>query len=163
MIIRGRVVETSEGVIKRFAADGLVNVEDREYFQHYGFTSRPKAGAEIIYLLDGNIVIAFASDDRRYRLRIEEGEAAIHDDLGQKVHLTREGIVAESPTAVTAIAPQVNLGGDRAGLLALIDERILALINSHTHPGVKAGSDISAPPVLEITPEMVCTEITRAK
>jgi len=163
MMIRGILTSLVEGMVKRFAAVGLIEVADREYFQHYGFTSRPKSGAEIIYLAEGNVVIAIGSDDRRYRLKIEEGEAALYDDLQQRVHLTRAGIVAESPLAITATAPQINLGGDRSGLLALIDERILELLNSHTHAGVKAGPDISSPPVVPIMAAMVCTAVTKAK
>lgn len=96
MMVRGRVKKVVEGVIKRFSATGMVDVESREYIQHYGFTSIPKEGAEIVYNVDGNVVIALASDDRRYRLSIQEGEVALYDDRGQAVHLTQDGIVIKS-------------------------------------------------------------------
>ena len=110
-MIRAIIQQVVEGVIKRFTASGRPDemIESREYFQHYGFTSRPKSGAEgIVILMPGNYYM-IASDDRRYRLQIEEGEAALYDDLGQKVHLTRAGIEASSPLKITASAPEVDM------------------------------------------------------
>lgn len=162
MMIRGIIISCVEGMIKRFAAAGLINVADREYMQHYGYTSRPKDGAEVVYIVEGNVVIAIASDDRRYRLKIEEGETALYDDLGQKVHLTRSGIVVESPKPVTVTAPEINLGGDSDTLRALIDERLLTLFNTHTHSGILPGPGTSLPPTVPITDIMTCTTVTKA-
>lgn len=69
-----------------------------EFFENYGFTSAPGEGAEVLCaFIDGDrshgIVIAVA--DRRYRIGLEAGEAAIYDDLGRVVHLTRQGIVVD--------------------------------------------------------------------
>lgn len=91
-----------------------------ERFQNYGFTSNPHPGAEgIMVSVGGNqdhgIVIAV--DDRRYRLTgLAKGEVALHDDLGQKVHLTRNGIVisgAGLPLNIVNV-PQTNLSGNLA-------------------------------------------------
>jgi len=110
-MIRGIIKTVAEGLIKRFSATGRADetIDNREYFQHYGFTSRPLGGAEAIIIKEGNHIIMIASDDRRYRLRIEEGEAALYDDLEQKVYLTRNGIVASSPIKITAEAPEVDI------------------------------------------------------
>ncbi len=81
-----------------------------EHFQQYGYTARPKAGAEVLTaLIQGNrdhpIVIAY--DDRRYRLQgLEDGEMAIYDDQGQKVHIKRSGILVETTKDVTVKSPQ---------------------------------------------------------
>lgn len=90
-MIRGIVIWVVEGYIKLFSAIGRIGetFTNREYFQHYGFTSRPKEGAEIIIIKEGNHYIAVASDDRRYRIAVEEGEMAIYTDEGDKVHLKR--------------------------------------------------------------------------
>ena len=70
-----------------------------ERFQEYGLTSVPFQGAEgVMVSVGGNhdhgIVIAV--DDRRYRLKgLADGEVALYDDQGQKVHLTRGGIVID--------------------------------------------------------------------
>ena len=101
MMIRGLLKSCLEGVVKRFSATGMIDVEDREYLQHYGLTSRPQPGAEMVYQVQGNLVIALSSDDRRYRLRVEQGEVALYDDLGQKVHLSRGGILIQSGQITT--------------------------------------------------------------
>lgn len=86
-----------------------------ERFQNYGFTSNPHPGAEaIVVSVGGNQDhgIAIVVDDRRYRLvGLAEGEVALYDDLGQKVHLTRNGIVIHS-TMITLDAPTVHATGN---------------------------------------------------
>lgn len=44
--------------------------------------------------------------DRRYAIALEYGEVAIHDDLGQRIHLTRAGIVASTPLNIDLSAGQ---------------------------------------------------------
>jgi len=90
-MIRGRISQVIEGVIKRFSAAGrsAETIANREYFQHYGYTSRPLAGSEGIIIREGNHIVMIASDDRRYRISLEDGEVALYDDQGQKVHLKR--------------------------------------------------------------------------
>lgn len=91
-MIRGIVQSVVEGFIKRFSALGRLGetFANREYFQHYGFTSRPLPGAEIIIIRQGNHYIALGSDDRRYRLAVEDGEVALYTDEGDKIHLKRD-------------------------------------------------------------------------
>lgn len=73
--------------------------DDVEHFQHYGLTSVPHKGAEGIGLGIGGSTghtVVICVDDRRYRLTgLEAGEVALYDDLGHKVHLTRDGIVVD--------------------------------------------------------------------
>jgi phage gp45-like len=91
-MIRGIVNSVVEGKIKLFSALGRIGeiFSNREYFQHYGFTSRPLSGAEIILIREGNHIIAVASDDRRYRIALEDGEVALYTDEGDKIHLKRD-------------------------------------------------------------------------
>lgn len=87
--------------------------DDIEHFEPYGFTSEPIPGAEhIAGFFDGDrshgVVICVA--DRRYRLTgLESGEMAIHDDQGQKVHLTRDGIVIYTPKKCRVDAADIEL------------------------------------------------------
>ena len=71
--------------------------DDAEHFQHYGFTSVPLPGAEGIALAVGGSTghtVVINVDDRRYRIKnLPGGEVCVYDDLGQKVHLTRAGII----------------------------------------------------------------------
>lgn len=71
--------------------------DDAEHFQHYGFTSVPLPGAEGIALAVGGSTghtVVINVDVRRYRIKnLPGGEVCVYDDLGQKVHLTRAGII----------------------------------------------------------------------
>jgi phage baseplate assembly protein V len=101
MIARGTLSGLDTGQKMQVAQARLMAGETKdglEVFEPYGFTSAALTGAELIaQFLDGDrsngyiIVIA----DRRYRIVLESGEVAIHDDQGQKVHLTRNGIVID--------------------------------------------------------------------
>ncbi|MGD0278339.1 MAG: phage baseplate assembly protein [Smithella sp.] len=90
-MIRGIVISIKEGLIKLFSASGRTDesFDQREYFQHYGFTSQPLPGAEIIIIREGNHILGIASDDRRYRLSIENGEVALYTDEGDYIALKR--------------------------------------------------------------------------
>jgi phage baseplate assembly protein V len=91
-MIRGIIQTVFEGAIKRFTASGRTDetIANREYFQHYGFSSRPLAGGEAIIIREGNHFVMIASDDRRYRIALEEGEVALYTDEGDKIHLKRD-------------------------------------------------------------------------
>ena len=92
--------------------------DDVEHFEPYGFTSCPKVGAEALAMFfDGDrshgvcVVVA----DRRYRITgLLPGEMAIHDDQGQKVHLTRAGIVIDGGGLPISIqnAPTVSVSAE---------------------------------------------------
>ncbi|MDH5298535.1 MAG: phage baseplate assembly protein, partial [Desulfobulbaceae bacterium] len=103
-MIRGIVDAVVEGAIKRISCKGFTgeDIEDREYFQHYGMTSRPLEGAECVVIREGNHFVVIASDDRRYRLAIESGEVALYTDEGDKIHLKRgKEILVQSGNKVT--------------------------------------------------------------
>ena len=122
-----------------------------EFFENYGFTSAPTAGAEVLAVfVDGDrshgIVIAVA--DRRYRIALEAGEAALYDDLGRVVHLTREGLVLDgkdSPVRVLSTdkvrfeTPLLECTGeikdncDGAGKTML---QMRTTYNGHGHPAI---------------------------
>jgi phage gp45-like len=172
-VIRGIIQQVIEGVIKRFSATGRPGetIADREYFQHYGFTSRPKPGAEIIIIREGNHITAIASDDRRYRIVLEEGEVALYTDEGDKVHLKRDrkievvggeevsidtkAAVVTASTSCQVDSPLINLGGNRGGLRYLCDERLIAWLQNHTHGGGPV-------PGQALTVEEACTTKTKA-
>lgn len=66
-----------------------------ERLQNYGFTSRPKPGAEAAVLFvgghrDHGLVIAV--DDRRFRVKgLKDGETCVYNDTGSKVTLHSDG------------------------------------------------------------------------
>ncbi len=162
-MIRGIITAMIEGVIKRFSASGRSDetFESREYFQHYGFTSRALPGAEIIIVQEGNHLVAVASDDRRYRLAMENGEVALYDHLGQQVHLKSDGtidvvgvnevrvtvplVTVVASTKVRLEAPLLEVTGDITAGGDITDSvRSMAadrdIYNDHTHPGDSGGT-----------------------
>lgn len=114
-MIRVVIQQVEEGAIKRFSGAGRVGetFSKREYPQHYGFTSRPLPGAEGFAIADGNLVFLIASDDRRYRIALENGEVALYTDEGDKVHLKRgREIEIVGGEKVTVTAPAVEINGN---------------------------------------------------
>ena len=82
--------------------------DEVEHAEPYGFTSEPLTdGLPEAFALffdgDRSHGVVFCIADRRYRLKpLSPGEVAIYDDLGQKVHLTRNGIEVVTPKDLTA-------------------------------------------------------------
>lgn len=101
-IARAVVKSTNSGKKCQTVDTELIAGEQKAGLEHteaYGFTSRPKPGAEAIALFPGGdrshgVVVSVY--DRRYRMKgLKSGEVAIYDDLGQSVTLTRAGIVVD--------------------------------------------------------------------
>jgi len=121
-MIRAIINAVSGGVRAIFSASGRAGetFESREYLQHYGYASRPLSGAEAILIKEGNHIMMIASDDRRYRLALEEGEVAIYTDEGDKIHfqrgktieVTTDTYVVHAKTATTN-AEIINLNGSQ--------------------------------------------------
>ena len=130
--------------------------DDVEHFQHYGLTSVPHAGAEGIALAiagsTGHTAIINV-DDRRYRLTgLQGGEVALYDDLGHKVHLTRDGIVIDGAGQDIRIinAPTVHIETNLHVTGAITaDGDITGVgisLQNHTHGGVQpGGSETNVP------------------
>lgn len=129
MIVRGTIKSTDDGKKKQLndldLEEGFAPTEV-ERFQEYGFTSRPKAGAEVIALHPGgnrDHAIVITAGDRRFRLTgMEEGEMAIHDDQGQKVHMKRAGVYVETDKKAVVLSPLTLVGEDNPGLPRVITE-----------------------------------------
>jgi phage gp45-like len=162
-MIRGIITSVFEGVIKRFSASGRAGetFTDREYFQHYGYTSRPLPGAEGIIFREGNHIIMIASDDRRYRIALDEGEVALYDHQGQVIKLKAgkevqiygcDKLTADvavetkitcplvrlvASTKVRIEAPLLEVTGeikDRCDSTGRSMSEMRQVYNSHTHP-----------------------------
>ena len=116
MVARGVVSAVNaaskmQGVQVRLLAG---EIKDRlEQFEPYGLTAHPHEGAEaVVVFLGGDrshgvtVVVA----DRRYRLTgLQKGEVALHDDQGQVVYLTRDGITLSSPHKIRMDAPTIEI------------------------------------------------------
>ena len=156
MILRTILSSVTEGVVKLFSGSNPAGtVSAREFFQHYGFTSRPKSGAEAIVIKSGNMLFSVAEDDRNYRLAIEDGEVALYTDEGDYVKLGRnKHIQITSGAKVTVSAPEIVLDGavTTTGAITAGGEvsdsigtmtAMRTVYNTHTH--VVSGSTAAAP------------------
>lgn len=139
-------IETLAGVTQ----DGVERV------QNYGFTSRPKKGAEgVVLYLGGNSDhgVVIAVDDMRYRVKVEEGEVAIYTDEGDKIHFKRgnkiditTGTLTINASAKVNVngATEVNVNTVKATVTASGDATITAANATIT---AQTKADIMAPAV----------------
>lgn len=143
--------------IQLLTGEGKDNVE---HFEPYGYTSHPHVGAEqVTGFVEGDrshgIVLIVA--DRRYRLvGLAPGEMAIYDDQGQRVHLTRHGIVimgAGKPVLITD-TPKVRMEcdldvtgdiKDRCDSIGRTMVGMRSIYNGHTHPENDSGGPTDQP------------------
>lgn len=131
-----------------------------ERMQNYGYTSVPLPGAEgVMVCVSGNrdhgIVIVM--DDRRYRLKgLQAGEVALYDDLQQKIHLTRNGILIKGaglPVTITD-TPKVRMETALLEVTGEIKDKcdssgktmsgMRTIYNGHTHNDPQGGA-VAAP------------------
>lgn len=132
--------------------------DNAEHFQHYGFTSVPFPGAEGIALSVGGSsghTVVINIDDRRYRIKLEAGEAALYDDQGQFVKLGRNGQVhVKAITKLTLEAPEVDVQADvfkvQATTVNIVSSTLthngVNMGGGHQHGGILRGNQMSDPP-----------------
>lgn len=116
--------------------------DERPLAGWYGFASRPKPGADaVVVYLGGNrgLGIVIATNDRRYQIELDEGEVALHDDLGSRVHLRRSGDIDLAPASGT-----VNVTGNLMATGDVVAGTIS--LKTHRHGGVQTGSGNTGAP-----------------
>lgn len=137
-----------------------------ERAQNYGFTSHPHPEADAVIICGGGSreqSIAIVVDDRRYRLKLQPGEVAMYDDLGNAVQLLRDMVKVdavqhlEATAPTTRIASEVTIDGsltvngpttmngdiDSTGTITNNGKNVGS---THTHGGVQAGSGNTGAP-----------------
>lgn len=160
---RGLVAKVNSAPkVQLLQATGLANeqIQAAEYFQHFGFTSNPPAGSMLVMVpLGGKTAhgIVIATEHGSYRLKnLAPGEVAIYDDLGQKVHLTRNGIVIDGANKQITITntPKVRMETVQLEVTGQIKDMcdstgktmsgMRTTYNSHTHNDPQGGA-VAAP------------------
>lgn len=129
--------------------------DEVERIQHYGYTSVPLPGAEgVLVFVGGNRDhgLVIATDDRRYRkASLQPGEVALYTDLGQSVHLTRDGLVIDGAglpmtvinTPLTRIESDLEVTGqvkDLCDSTGTTMSSMRATYNGHTHSDPQGGA-----------------------
>lgn len=133
------------GPVQRLQGEALAGeIRDQvERMQDYGFSSHPLPGAEGLMLSvagSRSQAVALAVGDRRWRLHLAPGEAAVHDDQGQVVHLTRSGIRVFSPLGIWGDAPQIHLSA--TDQMTLSAPRMV-LASDDLHLGAEGGQPVA--------------------
>jgi phage baseplate assembly protein V len=103
--------------IQRAEADGLANekLQDVELFQHFGFSSAPPDGTQLIVVPLGgrtSASVIVASEHGAYRFKLgANGEAAMYNQWGDVVHMRQDRkihMVAAVEVLIDAPVLQVN-------------------------------------------------------
>lgn len=108
----GVLIGTHKIQVKVLDNEVLDNV-DR--VQPYGFSYKPKAGCQAYLVFpsgDRTHGFCLVQGDRRYTLELLDGEVALHDDQGQKVHIMRDKILIETPKTFEVRADKIKLHAD---------------------------------------------------
>nr|WP_277625430.1 phage baseplate assembly protein V [Burkholderia stabilis] len=162
MMARGTVtlVDDSKKVqMLQVRINGLELLPDIPRFAEYGFTSNPPGGSQAIVGSkngDRNDGIVIATSNATYRLTgLSTGEVAIHDDKGQSVYLSANGIVVNgggNPITLTnapeviADTPLLKVKGDVVDNYETNNRTMAgmrAVFNGHNHDvtNVQGGGD----------------------
>jgi phage gp45-like len=117
-MLRGLIQSLSwlSGKIRTFSGIGLPgqNLRNRELMQHYGFTSNPPAGSNIVMLKNGNAIVSVAEDHPTSRPDLDQldGAACLWMDADHYVLVKIDGsIKIKTDQSVTIDAPSIKIGG----------------------------------------------------
>ncbi|MGO2354631.1 MAG: phage baseplate assembly protein V [Marinomonas foliarum] len=95
--------------------EGGMPLDDVEHLEPFGFTSHPLPNAETVVLAfngNGSHSVAIVAGDQRYRLEIEEGEAAMYNNFGDKVHIKKDRTISvEAAVKVIIDTPHTHMTG----------------------------------------------------
>lgn len=147
--------------IQRVNAEGLAGeqLQDMELFQHFGFTSAPPAGHQMIVIPLGgrtSASVVVATEHGTYRFQLgAEGEAALYNQWGDVVHMRQDRtihMVAQVQVLVDAPLLKVNgmihATGDITSDTDVIDQaagvpktmrNMRATFNGHDHADPQGG------------------------
>ena len=97
MIARA-VVTACEGKTVKIGLLAGESREDVDFFQQYGFSSRPKGSVGAVALFvggsrDNGVVVACRGEGDDMNIGLENGEVAMHSPFGQKILLKKDGSV----------------------------------------------------------------------
>lgn len=152
-VVSGEVRLSYNGGNGRKVQATLLSGETRDNLdapEPYGFTSAPKAGAELVATrvhgsIENTVILLVA--DRRYRLKIlEEGDVAIYNDEGSYVWLKRGNKIEIGASGGVKILGSLEVTGDvsdQVGSLAALR----AGYNAHTHVENGTGGGVTDPPI----------------
>lgn len=141
-------------------------LQDHELMQHYGLTSAPPAGTQLIILpLGGRTAhgVVIATEHGTYRFKLAaQGEVALYSDEGDHVYLKRgrvmeivtNTLLVKAAVKVRLETPLVEATGNLKVDLDITDRNattpktmagMRATYDTHTHPENDAGGPTGTP------------------
>ena len=161
--MRGAVRAVLQGIataqrIQRVDAEALADeqLQDVELMQHFGFTSAPPPGAQLIVLPLGgrtSAAVVIASEHGSYRLQLgAQGEAAIYNQWGDQVHLKADRSIEVIAAAKVRLAtPLVEMTGNLTVVGTIVATGNVTgagkSLAAHVHSGVVSGGSNTGAPV----------------
>ncbi len=95
--------------------EGGTPLDDVEHMEPFGFTSHPLPNSETVVLAfngNGSHSVAIVAGDQRYRIVIDEGEAAMYNHFGDKVHIKKDRTISvEAAVKVELVTPHTHMTG----------------------------------------------------
>lgn len=148
------IVSVSEDDLNKiFSAIGMGSGEytNRSFYQHVGFTSKPKPDTIGLVLKSGdNYTMIASTDSKTDRPELSnDKDVAIYSDADKYVKINAGGDIEISNNNNT-ITLKAN-GGIELGtgiLSKIIKETIITKYNTHTHVSASPGSPTAVPSVL---------------
>lgn len=165
-VLQGGVTSTR---VQRLNAEALAGekLQDIELLQHFGFTSAPPDGTQLIVIPLGgrtSAAVVVASEHGAYRFKVDaQGEAALYNQWGDVIHLKQDRSVRVAAalkvrleTPLTETTGNLTVGGAMsvAGAVTTGSTIVAAgnitgagkSLGSHTHGGVQTGSGNTGAP-----------------
>lgn len=124
------------------------------YWQHFGFCSRPNVDDYLLNFKEKNIVIASGSTNRP---SIDEGETCLYATEDISIILKPSGeINIKNANTTIKITSTGNIELGSGTLKKFVTDTFVSLFNSHTHVCASPGS-ASATPLPQLVEATVCT------
>lgn len=111
MLAQARGLVISQHKIQVLGMDKEV-LDNVDRVQPYGFSNMPFKDCQAYIVFpngDRSHGLCLIQGDRRYTLNLANGEVALHDDQGQKVHIMRDRVRIETPKTFEVIADKIDL------------------------------------------------------
>lgn len=110
--------------------------EDVDFYQQYGFSSRPvgTVGGVALFIggsRDNGVLVASRGEDGDMKVKLDPGEVAVHSKFGSMVLLKKDGsVVLKTDSNKLRIEGDVDVTGD---VKAMCDGTFVTLMG-HIHP-----------------------------
>ncbi len=143
MIARGKInlIDDSQSFQQAQVSFSENDVQNRvERFQNYGFTSVPPKDAECVALFLGGqkgFPLIIAADSRETRLKdLKEGESAVYNSQGSKIHLKSDGeiLIDNGASQITLKNGKIAIDNGTHELISVLSDLVQEIATLTTSP-----------------------------